>query len=511
MSICSVIQKNGRILLSLVLGSLLLGGCFNDQNEEFASSQEPERGTLRLAHSLGWGGNESADPGSGTPYEDVSMLVYNRLLKLDASANLVPVLAQSWSANADASDWTFILQDDVRFHDGKLLTAADVKFTFERIIDPAQGSPLAPIFSMLESVEVVDDQTALFHLAQTSVDFPLLLTDRRMSILSSTAEIGVGTGPFQIEIFDPKNTTRLVAFDDYWEGKPKLAAIESIAIPESNGRIAALEAGELHFLGGMAPDESLAFVGRDDFAVQSIPTGDWRGIVFRTDISPFDDARVRKALRLVVDRQAMIDFITNGDAGAVIACDSPVWTGDQYYDSATCEQDIEQAKALLAEAGYADGLEITLTTSDLDAYWRPMAEIYQFQAASAGIRVNIVEAPSDGYWNDVWMVEPAVTTAWLERSAGQVLAEAFLSTATYNETFWSNAQFDALLEQAGSTLDEDERVKIYGEVQQLLREEGGALIPFHLKRGRVMSSRLSGVDPVNRFAIAWHEVYLDEE
>ncbi len=500
----------------LLTSLLFLVGCGTQELNLLPPPATPEtssldqRGTLRMAHNLGWGGDESADPASGTSYVHISMLVYNRLVKLDAAGEIAPVLANSWSSNADASLWTFELQEDVLFHDGTTFTAEDVKFSFERIIDPQNGSPLAPVLGALEFVEVVDEQTVAFHLANTSVDFPLLLTDRRMRVLSSTAEIGIGTGPFMIDHFEPHNVTRLVAFDDYWQGTPKLAAVESIALPDNAGRIAALEAGELHFLSGMAPDESLAFVGRSDFVVQSIPTGDWRGIVFRSDIPPFDDDRVRQALRLVVDRQEMINLVANGDDGAVIACDSPVWSGDQYYDPVTCEPDIAKAKRLLAQAGYPDGFEFDLTISDLDTYWRPMAEIYQFQAAQADIKVNIVEAPAQGYWSDVWMVEPAVMTAWLERSAAQVLAEAFYSDASFNETFWRNDKFDRLLQQADSTLDAAERTELYGEVQQILRTDGGALIPFHLKRGRVMSSQLEGIDAVNRFAIDWHEVSISE-
>lgn len=292
----------------------------------------------------------------------------------------------------------------------------------------------------------------------------------------------------------------------------KLKHIESVAMPQNTSRIRALESGALHVIeGGLSPDDMDLFAGRNEFTSQSIATGDWRGIIFRSDIPPFDDVRVRQAVRMVVDRQEMIELIANGDTGAVVACDTPVWSGDQYYVPTDCGPNIEGAKQLLKEAGHNE-LKFQIHTSDLDTFWEPMLEVYQYQAAKAGINVEIVERPSTAYWSEVWMVEPVVTTLWLERPAAQILAEAFSSDAVYNETYWKSSQFDQIFAEANRTLEYDERLGLYQELQQLLWEESGALIPFHLKQGRVLSSSVHGIkDEVGQFSIPWHEVYLSSQ
>ena len=501
----------------------LLSGCtLVDATNRFSQSNRPAivadvadepRGTLKLPHTLGWGGVETADPVTDTPFDFISMLVHAGLVRFDANNQLASNLAERWETNADGTVWTFYLQEGVLFHNGELMTAQDVKYSFERILALGSDSPLAAILSSLERVEAEDDLTVHFHLSQTEVDFPLLLTDRRMKILSEGADPAIGAGPFMIDKFDPKNITYLNAFDGYWEGVPKLAHIEIIAIPELESQIAALDDGAVHFADQLRPEDLALFDGREGFDVQTIRTGDWRGIVFRTDMAPFDDVRVRRAARLVVDRTEMIHLVADGRVGADVACDTPIWSGDQYYFEQECAPDIVEARRLLAEAGFDEEnpLEFTITTSDIDAYWQSMAEVYQFQAAKAGIVVQIEEAPSEGYWSDVWLIEPVVSTSWLERPAAQILSEAFRSGANWNETYWANPEFDALLAEASSTLEFEERRQHYIALQEMIQDEGGALIPFHINKGRVISSDLKGMPPINRFAIPWHEVYLESE
>jgi peptide/nickel transport system substrate-binding protein len=245
----------------------------------------------------------------------------------------------------------------------------------------------------------------------------------------------------------------------------------------------------------------------DKYNVQVIPTGNWRGLVFRTDVEPFTDARVRKAVRLAADRQEIVDLVYGG--GAVVACDTPVEPNDQYRADLKCPQDIAQAKALLAEAGYPNGIDVDVHVSTLEPSWSNLAVVYQEQAAKAGIRVNVVQAPSDGYWNAIWMNKTVSATRWNERPADQALHEIYLSSAKWNESFYKDEAFDALLATARRELDFDKRKALYAKAQTHLWETAGTLIPIHVTKIVGVNARVKNVDAVKREAIRWHLIEVD--
>ena len=322
---------------------------------------------------------------------------------------------------------------------------------------------------------------------------------------------GIGTGPFILVTLDPEGTTVLKANPDYWEGPPGVETIEIIGIADAQARVQALLGGQIDVLGyGDLSGQQLAlFESNPKFKVQSVPTGDWLGIVFRTDTEPFTDARLRKALRIATDRQALVDLVL-GPGGGIVTCDHPVWTGDQYRAPFDCQPQVEEAKRLLAEAGYADGIEFDLTTSNIDPRFITLAEVYQQQVAKAGIKVNIIMAPSDGYWSEVWRKESVVTTRWGQRPADQILNEDYRGGAPWNETYWNRPDFDEILDKARKELDFEKRRDLYHQLQSILYEEGGSLIPFHVNQAIATTARVSGIQAVFADAVRYHLVHVSD-
>jgi peptide/nickel transport system substrate-binding protein len=465
------------------------------------------------ANDLSFGGAESLDPLSPNRFYEVNDLVYSRLVRQDENGEPAPELATSWTPNADATEWTLTLQPGVTFQDGSAFDAADVAYSLARIEDPALESPVSAVLGIIDRVEVIDPLTVKIVLEAAHAGLPLLLLDYRVRMIPEGAgptieETPIGTGPFRVESYNPEGTTTLVAFDDYWEGRPKLDRIVFTAIPDSEARHQAMLAGQLD-LNSVTRDQLPAFEGNPAFQLQSFPAGGWFGIVFRTDTAPFDDPRVRQALRIAVDRTATMTLMVGADGGT-IGCDTPVRADDPFRADLSCPQDIDGARALLAEAGYPDGIDVELFTSDLEPGMVRFAEVYQAQVAPAGIRVNLTIAPGDGYWDDVWMVEPASVTSWSERPADQILNEAFRTGASWNETYWSNPEFDALLDQARSTLDADEARNLYVKAQEALFADGGAFIPYQEDGRRVLSARVSGFPSLGEDYIRWHLVDLTD-
>ncbi|MCH2516181.1 MAG: ABC transporter substrate-binding protein [Dehalococcoidia bacterium] len=473
-----------------------------------------QSGTFRQSHDLGFGGTENADPIHPNRFWQVTEKTMNRLLRPDASGVPSPDLAVSWSASDDASVWTFKLREGVKFHDGSDFDSGDVVDLLMRIKDPELASPVASVLKVMDKVEAVDPLTVKITLSAPHADFPLLLMDYRIRMTpegsgDTIGKTGIGTGPFILLTLDAEGTTILKANPDYWEGPPGIKTVEIISIPDSQARVQALLSGQIDMLRHISGQEKALFEDNPKFKLQSVATGDWRTIAFRTDTKPFTDARVRKALRIAADRQAIIDLVL-GPGGGVVACDNPVWSGDQYHAPFDCPQQIDEAKRLLAEAGYPDGIEIDVITSDLRALWIDMVQVYQQQVAQAGITVNLVKAPADGYWSEVWMKLPAVTSSWGQRPADQILNEAYRGGASWNETFWNQPEFDEKLDQARHELDFDKRKDLYYDLQRLLYEEGGSFIPFHINQIVVTSARVSDLDPVFDDGVRYHLVNVSD-
>jgi peptide/nickel transport system substrate-binding protein len=476
-----------------------------------------QSGTFRQSHDLGFGaGQVDVDPASKGRFWHVTEKTMSRLVRPGESGEPEPNLAKEWSANDTATEWIFKLRDRVKFHDGSDFDAADVVYTLEHVRDPEFDSPAASVIGMVDTIEAVDRLTVKMTLSAPYADLPLQLMDYRIRMIpegsaDTIGTTGIGTGPFILVTLDPEGTTVLKANPDYWEGPPGVETIEIIGIADAQARVQALLGGQIDVLGyGDLSGQQLAlFESNPKFKVQSVPTGDWLGIVFRTDTEPFTDARLRKALRIATDRQALVDLVL-GPGGGIVTCDHPVWTGDQYRAPFDCQPQVEEAKRLLAEAGYADGIEFDLTTSNIDPRFITLAEVYQQQVAKAGIKVNIIMAPSDGYWSEVWRKESVVTTRWGQRPADQILNEDYRGGAPWNETYWNRPDFDEILDKARKELDFEKRRDLYHQLQSILYEEGGSLIPFHVNQAIATTARVSGIQAVFADAVRYHLVHVSD-
>ena len=470
-------------------------------------------GTFRQPHDVGYGQSSSMDPVSKGKVFQITEKVMSRLIRTGIDGKPAPDLATSWTSDATATVWTLKLRPGVSFHDGKAFTAADVVYTLSRISDPKLDSPARSAVKSIKSVEAVDPMTVKITLTDSFADFPLVLTDYRLVMLpdgsgDTIGKTGIGTGPFKVEKFDAQGTTILVANPGYYEGAPGVARVEIIGIPDAQARFQALLGGQVDMLPGLDRQEIALLTRSGKHQLQQIPSGNWRGIVLRTDVKPYDDVRVRKALRMVVDREAMRDLVVGRDGG-ITGCDTPVGPADQYRWDGTCKQDIAGAKALLAAAGFPNGIDVELQVANIEPIWPTIAQVYQQQAAAAGIRVKIAQVPNDGYWNTIWMKKDAVLTRWADRPADAALNEIYRMSSPWDESKFSDPKFDALLDAARKELDFARRKALYQEAQAYLSENAGTLVTFHVKLAVGLTARVKDLDAVDNFAIRWNRVKVD--
>ena len=350
-------------------------------------------------------------------------------------------------------------------------------------------------------IEAVDKHTVRFSLDSPKVELPLLLSSKFALIVPSgatteqIATVANGTGPFMLDAFKPEAPrATLRANPNYWRaGLPKAKCVEISGIIEPVSRTAAISSGQVDIV--LVADPAMLLTLKDDPNVEILqaPGSEFFVMTMWVDTPPFDDVRVRQALKLVIDREAMVQTALLGYGTP--ANDNPIIpSSPDAYRSDIIPQDIEKAKQLLAEAGYADGLTVDLNTGAAD--FLPgnlvMVQAYKEMAAKAGIDINIVTSPNDSYWDDIWLNRPFVVSYWSPRPPGAAFAIGYRTDAQYNETHWFRSDFDALLDRAGSTVDSGQRRKLYQDAQRILADEGGVIVPMFTSRIAAIRSGCGG-------------------
>ncbi len=445
--------------------------------------------TVRFAMTGKVTSADTADPHFATTTHDgrLASAVYEQLARFDESLQAVPQLAESWEPNADASEWTFKLRSGVKFHDGDALTAKDVVYSYQRLLDPAVKSPGAGNLAAVDpdGITAVDDLTVRIRLTSANVDFPLSTVFRQAWIVrdgSSGDDLKVnanGTGPFVLDTFTPGETpTVFVKNPAYWEtGRPIIDALELTAIPEGPSRVAALQRDQVDIIEEPPATDYETLKNGADTTIVTQVKGNMELIAMAIDTPPFDNPKLRQAMKYVVDRQKMLDLLVSGYS--TLVNDIPISSTLQYaVQGEPRAHDVAKAKQLLSEAGYPNGLTVKLSVSDVQARFVEFATVYQQLAAEAGLTVELDVRPADTYWDVVWLKEPMYISAYIARPTDGMLALLYLSSADWNETHWRKPEWDALLAKARGTLDVNQRTTFYQQAQQQLIDEGGHLVPY---------------------------------
>ncbi|AZR72320.1 hypothetical protein BBF96_02275 [Anoxybacter fermentans] len=376
-------------------------------------AEEPQYGgTLHFYNSSDW---ETIDPAYASGFDSGAMAVkiFDGLVRFDYYSNdVVPCLATDWEVSDDGLVWTFHLRKDVKFHNGRPLTAHDVKYSFDRLFDPEVASPGTWAFDMIlgtdaalageaegvEGVKVIDDYTVSFilkypfglFLKHLTLPYALIVPKEVVEEYGDQfSEHAVGTGPWKLVKWEHDNILVLEANEDYFEGRPYVDRVEYRVIPEPLTAIAEFEAGNLDMAG--IPDAEWERWTEDPY---------WKNyIVEQTELStyylamnqkfkPLDDPKVRRAIAHAIDVQTIIDTLRRGTDTLATGPIPPDMEG--YVDLPPIEYNPEKAKQLLAEAGYPDGFEIDLWTTTNSTTVR-MAGAFQAYLAQVGIKVNIIK------------------------------------------------------------------------------------------------------------------------
>jgi peptide/nickel transport system substrate-binding protein len=444
---------------------------------------------LRIASGEADGTKGTLDPAFSAQDDDATRaaLVYERLVILDEGFAPRPQLAESWTTNDKGDEWVFKLRQGVRFHDGEPFTARHVVYTYRRLLDPATGSPAKASLSAIDpkGIEAVDDATVRFRLPQPVVQFPAYIANRFTYIVrqgqppADYRTKGIGTGPFKVKQFTPgEEPSVFVKNESYWQpGLPKVDGVELRSIADGAAQVAAIAAGQIDLTWDLPRVGLARLESNPAVKVVSVRTPYVMSMSMWIDTPPFDDLRVRQALKYTIDRDKVVKLVLGGRGQ--VADDNPVAPWVQYgLQEPARKRDIAKAKALLAEAGHGNGLDVELHTSEAVIGFIELATLFQAMAQEAGVNVKLVKSPAGEYWDNIWLKKPFVCSAWSGRAADEALSVPYLSNGEWNETHWRRPEYDNLIAEARRTVDDGKRGQLYQQCQRMLRDEGGILIPI---------------------------------
>lgn len=490
------------VVSCLMVAALVLMSCgtaVTEEEEGVTETEEPKYGgTLRVAYTPDL---FTFDPPMMTGAADIIVVhqAYESLTERNPDWTLRPLLATSWEANDDLTQWTFYLRQGVKFSHGKEMKAEDVVYTFDRLFE--LEAPFSSVISMVEDIVAVDDYTVRFDLSSGTAFLPDLLSRYSCKITPSDidperlATETFGTGPFILTEHVVGERTVMEKNPNYWwEGYPYLDKVIFVYMADSETRAEALKAGTVDVIMNMVVPSIATIEAHPETKVSLIPSAFQMNMLFDVTEPPFDDILVRKAIQAATDRQAILDGALFGYGG--IAYDHPIAPSDVHFNAEAKppEYNVELAKSLLEQAGYPDGIDITLYAGAPSVPSVEMATVMKEKAAPAGIRIDIQVMPEAGYWSEVWMAKPFVCSYWGGRIPDEAFSIQFLSTAAWNETGYVNPRVDELIILARSQVDLADRQETYGELQAILIDEVPKIVPVFMPILHGMRNNVMGLE-----------------
>lgn len=465
---------------SVALASSLVG------RAEAAMPKPKKGGHFKLGIGSG-STTDSFDPGtySDNYMQSVGHAVHNYLTEVTNTGQLKSELAESWEPSADAKQWSFKLRQGIEFHNGKTLKASDVVASLNHHRGEASKSAAKTIVDPIVDIQADGKGTVVITLSGGNADFPFLLSDYHLPIMPAKNGVvspseGVGCGAFVLESFDPGVRTLVKRNPNYWkDDRGWFDSVEFLVIADVAARTNALTTGEIHAM-NHADLKTVHLLKRiAGLELYSVNGGQHYSLPMNTTLGHFKDNNVRLALKHALDRKTLLQTVLRGYGE--VANDHPISPGYRYYDKqqAQREYDPDKARFYLKQAGLSS-LKVDLSTANaafagaVDA-----AVLFKEHAAKAGIDINVVREPNDGYWDNVWMKKPWCVSYWGGKPTEDwAFSAGYAKGAAWNDTFWDNERFNSLLVAARAELDETLRAEMYREMQGMLRDDGGALIPL---------------------------------
>lgn len=479
------INRRQLLLAGGAIGATaLLAACSSgaeDTDTAPAGGSKPKSGGVLRVGALGRASAITRDPHGTQANESdylILALIYDTLTIPGANPNTKPRLAASWEPSADLKTWKFKIAKGAAFHDGSPVTADDVVWSLKRLRNTPSGAARLPGIKP-ENIRAEGSDTVVLVSDYANAELPLLTRLTTFVLKKGTAEKAVekapGTGPFKLDWFRGGNA-RLVKNDKWYGGAVHLDAIEVTMFETPQAMANALLAGQIDVASNAGAVAARTAASRKDIQVLRRPNDMAMPIVMRTASGPFADVRVREAMRLVVDRDAMVKQVLSG-YGTV--ANDIMGTGDPHLakDIPQRKKDLAQAKSLLAEAKFDLSKTYDLVTTEDIPGLAESATLFANQAREAGIKIKVVKQESGTFWDKTWKNGDFYTTYWGTNDSVVFFAsKTMVSEAGQNEAGWADKEFDASYLKVIGTADETARAAALKELQQIEFAKSGYLL-----------------------------------
>ena len=420
-----------------------------------------------------------------------------------------PELAESWESNEVGDVWTFNLYPNATFHDGTPVTAEDVVASFRGIADGNAASAFETFGVTADSVEAVDEHTVRFQLERPNGSFPFFVSSDNynatilpVSFWENYAEGSYeqefpGSGPWILESFEPDAFAHYVKNENYWGERPgQPDRLEVTFIEEEAPMVTAFQEGRTDIIPLISFAGASALIDSPDANVIAIPTSQHRQIYFDTSRPPFDDPRVRQAIALTLNRQALLDGLVGGFG--VLGNDHPIWEVYPMFDPGAVgqrDEDLAEARALLEAAGHGDGFSSRLDTLTFREV-PDLATLVQSSAREIGVDLEVGVFDAGTYYSDYWLAAEASMgiVNYGHRGVPDVfLGAPLLSDGTWNASHWQNPAYDELFAQYSASPDLDSQRQLAGQIQALLWEEIPFMVPYFVDNIAITKPGVEGL------------------
>lgn len=501
-------KKSSKIILLMLLSmTIALTGCSGDKAEENSSTI-----TVGIPQDI----EDSLDPhkavAAGT--KEVLFNVYEGLVKPDSAGNLNPAIASEYIVSEDGKTYTFKLREGVKFHDGTLLGADDVKYSIERCMDDGSGTALVEAYTNIESVTVPDKTTVVIQLKDVDTEFLAYMTTAIIPASNKTPDtVPIGTGPYRYVSRSPQENIVMERFDEYWGEAAKIQNVVFKVIANADTITMNLKGGAVDMYPRVTSAQA-AELG-DEFTIEEGTMNLVQALYLNHNTEVFQDVRVRQALCYAIDPQEIMQFVSDGKGVEIGSSMFP--TFEKYFMKELNDvynQDLEKAKKLLAEAGYPDGFSFTITVPSNYQQHVDTAQILAEEFKQIGVTAQIELIEWDSWLSDVYTdrnYESTVIGVDATSLTARALLERFTSDASGNFVLYSNADYDQTFENAMNATDESEKIKYYKECETILANDAANVYIQDLPQLVAVNKKFAGYEFYPVYVQDISKMYLVEK
>ncbi len=483
-----------KMLMASGISAAAAGSILTYAGQVIASTPT-KGGHVKMSPSL-HGPNDTFDPAMATSDIDYCRHRghYNSLIQLNDDITPRGELAEEFSSNSDASEWTFKLRKDVEWHDGSKFSADDVIYSMNRHYGEKSTSVVKPLVSVVNEWKKVDQYTVKAILDSPFSDLATVLGEKQFKIIKNGTtdfQNPVGTGPYKLEVFNPGVRTIQVRNENYWREGGNFDTIEIFAITDSVARVSALLSGDIDMMSDLNP-KAIKQVEAAELQVKSEPSGAYMGMCMMLNASPGNNPDFRRGMKLLQRREKIVRSLLKNQG--TVGNDQPInsaYGSDFCSELAITPHDPDQAKHFLKKSGITS---TEILVAEVSPGITDAVLLWQRECSKIGFDLQVKKVPNDGFWGSVWMKTPMNVTTWNMRPTATImLGIAFAPDAPWNDTLWKNDRMGELLKMAKSETDPAKRYEIQCEMQTLAHDESGMIIPAHTNIVDAHSPKIKGI------------------